>query len=209
LPARNRNCAETLALSVVLETNVVGTGVPPTVTIEPLLKFDPLTVSTTIAAPAFAACGEKPDTVGSWLRMLTENDTVPPPGPGFVTIPPRVPAFAVIAAGRLNVMDEPITLPGAPARIAVVDAMNPAPLTVTVVAPLPAPSDAGETLDMTGAGFAGPVTMNATGPLDPPPGGGLETLTSKTLLTISALLGMTTVMAVLLLLVGDNDRLPT
>jgi hypothetical protein len=64
LPARCRNDDKTVAVSAVLETNAVGTGVPPNVTVEPLLKFDPLTVSNRAAAPAFAVFGVKPDTVG-------------------------------------------------------------------------------------------------------------------------------------------------
>lgn len=51
-------------------------------------------------------------------------------------------------------MDEPATLPETPASVAVVDEMNPEPITVTVVAALPPGRDVGETLDMTGVGLA-------------------------------------------------------
>jgi hypothetical protein len=85
---------------------------------------------------------------------LTENEAAPPPGAGFAMRPLRVPGFAIAAVGRLNVMDEPATLPETPASVAVVDEMNPEPITVTVVAALPPGRDVGETLDMTGVGLA-------------------------------------------------------
>jgi hypothetical protein len=208
LPPLRRNPAVRVALSAVLETKVVGTGVPASVTVEPLVKFDPFTVSSRSAAPALAVIGVKDDSVGVTLRTPTENEALPPPGAGFAMRPERVPGLIVEAAVRLNVIDELETTPETPPSDAVVDEPNPAPVTVTVVAPPPAGRTAGETLVTLGTGLAGAVTVNTSELLLPPPGAGLETLTGVPPTATRALLGIITVMAVLLLLTGDKSRPP-
>jgi len=193
LPEPCKNDDASVPANVVAETNVVATGVPPNVIVEPFLKFVPETWIGVAAAPDRADVGEKPVTVGGWLMMLTVNDCVPPPGNGFETSPERLPEFASTAAGRLNVTALPETLPGTPPSTAVVLPMNPVPVTVTAVAALPALMLEGETPESDGAGLGAAVMVKATPPLAPPPGAGLVTRTGMAPGLLSADGGMNAV----------------
>jgi hypothetical protein len=163
LPEPRKNDAESVPDNVVAETNVVGTAVPANVIVEPFLKLVPETWIDVAAAPAFADVGEKPFTVGVGLRTLTVNDDAPPPGNGFVIRPERLPGFASCAAGRLNVIALPETVPATPPSVAAVLLLNPVPVTVMLVAEPPALILDGETPVIDGMGFGGAVMKNAMG----------------------------------------------
>jgi hypothetical protein len=208
LPEPCKNDATSVPDKDVAELNVVATGVPPNVIVEPFLKFVPETWIDVAAAPAFADVGEKPVTVGVGLMMLTVNDCVPPPGNGFEMSPERLPEFAIRAAGMLNVTVLPETLPGTPASVAVVLPMNPVPVTVTAVAALPAFILEGETPEIDGAGLGAAVMVKATPPLAPPPGAGLVTRTGMAPGFFSAEPGINAVSKFGVLELGETAKPP-
>jgi hypothetical protein len=202
VPAPCSMALVSVALSVVEETKVVGTGVPANVTTDVGVNPVPDTESATAGAPARADVGANALTVGAALRTLNENEAVPPPGCGFAIRPESVPGFAIAAAGRLNVMIEPEIVPGTPASVAEVLDMSPVAVRVTVVAPDPFRTVVGVTLLIAGAGLRAAATLKERGLVVPPPGGGLLMLTG-TDPGVSALAGMTTVTDVVVRDIGD------
>jgi hypothetical protein len=95
-------CAKSLegnvAVSNVELETVVGRRLPPTRTVEPALKFVPVTVKVTAASPAETVVGERllaPGTGLLTVKVVT-RDGLPP---GFVTVTKGVPATAMALAG--------------------------------------------------------------------------------------------------------------
>lgn len=208
LPEACRNEALSVPDNDVAELNVVATGVPPNVIVEPFLKLVPETWIDVAAAPALAVVGENAVTVGGRLIMLTANDCVPPPGNGFEIRPERLPGFAINAAVRVNVIVLPETAPGTPASIAVVLPMNPVPVTVTLVAGPPAFILEEETPEIDGAGLGAEVMVNVATWLVPPPGAGLVTRTGTVPGLLIAEGGMNAVSRFGVLELGETAKPP-
>ena len=92
VPAVAMSAARIVAVTCVALTNAVVLGAPLKVTVAPLTKPVPFTVSVNPAPPAVALVGESVVIVGGGL--VTEkftDDVVPPPGAGLVTDTGNVP----------------------------------------------------------------------------------------------------------------------
>jgi hypothetical protein len=149
----------------------VGAVYSPVLPIVPTVVYPPATPSTDHVAPWFVlpvtvavnCCACPTITVCAEGFTATTTSTanvsaleVPPPGVGVVTAISRLPAFANCAAGStaVNCVALPYVVASAVLPNSTTDcAQNPAPVTVSVVFPLPALIVAGEMALSTGAGF--------------------------------------------------------
>ena len=81
---------------------MVVSGVAPHITVEPLTKFAPVTVSVNGALPAIAEEGLRDEIVGPLTMNAIAAEEAPP---GFCTVRFNVPAAATRLAGMAAVMD--------------------------------------------------------------------------------------------------------
>jgi hypothetical protein len=177
VPAEAMSLAGIAAVSWVLLLNVVLRFEPFTRTTDPDTKLVPFTVSVNAALPAVTVLGEMLASEGAGFVTLTVSwPEEPPPGAALTTVITRLPAEATSPAGiaavswveltKVVVREEPLTWTTDPAT-------KPEPLTVSVKAPLPAVTLAGDTLVSDGAGL---FTVNVKVALVPPPGVGVKTV---------------------------------
>jgi hypothetical protein len=147
------------AVNCVELTNVVARVEPPKLTIEPAMKFVPLTVSVKAAPPATALFGEIMVIVGREAApLVTVKFTafeVPPPGAGLVTVTADVPVEAMLVAGiaAVNCVELTNVVAGAaPPKLTIDDATKFVPLIVSVKAAPPATALFGEIEVILGVG---------------------------------------------------------
>ena len=97
-PLRAKSLESNVAVSDVELETVVARELPRTRTVEPALKFVPVTVTVTPASPAETVVGERLLTPGTGLLTVkvVTRDGLPP---GFVTVTKGVPAAAMALAG--------------------------------------------------------------------------------------------------------------
>lgn len=87
VPAVAMSVAGTIAVSVVLEMNVVESGDPFQSAVEEARKFEPLSVNVNCAPPAVVDVGLMEERIGAELRTVNVCEfDVPPPGAEFVTV---------------------------------------------------------------------------------------------------------------------------
>src|SRR5216683_212002 len=184
-PADAMSLAGTAAVSCVLLTNVVVSGIPwiPNWTTDVVTKFVPLTVRVNDGPPAVALVGEIEviDGKGLLIANVAAADA-PPPGAGFVTVtltvPPVAISAAVIAAVTCVALTNVVVF-AAPLKLTTeVDAKF-VPLTVSVNAAPPAGAPAGNKVVIVGTGL---LMVNVAAAEIPPPGAGFVTVT----LTVAA-----------------------
>jgi hypothetical protein len=143
----------------------------PVLSTVPTVTYPPATPFTDHVAPWFVlpvtlavnccACPTTTVCAGGFTATTTTTlsgtaPEVPPPGAGVVTATGRLPAFANCAAvtTAVNCVPLPYVVASAVLPNSTTDcAVNPVPVTVSVVFPLPAFTVAGEMLLTTGAGF--------------------------------------------------------
>jgi hypothetical protein len=107
------------------------------------------------ACPTITVCAEGLTATTITTLSVTALE-VPPPGAGVVTATPTLPAFANCAAATtaVNCVPLPYVVASAVLPNSTTDcAQKPAPVTVSVVLPLPAFTVVGEMVLTTGAGF--------------------------------------------------------
>ena len=99
VPGAAVSAARSVAVNRVALTKVVVRSVPFQRTCEPVIKFEPLTVSAKPAPPAVALAGASKDKAGAGLldagALVTVNvcwADIPPPGVGVSTLICAVPA---------------------------------------------------------------------------------------------------------------------
>jgi hypothetical protein len=102
VPVLATSAARICAVTCVALTNDVVLFAPPKLTVAPLTKFVPFTVSVNAPEPAATPVGDKEVTVGTGfvaavILKFTAVD-VPPPGVGFVTVTAGVPTERTSAA---------------------------------------------------------------------------------------------------------------
>lgn len=155
--AEATSAAGIAAVSDVALTNVVARFVPFHCTVEVPVKPVPFTVSVNADAPAVAMAGESMPIAGPGLLMAKAAPAeVPPPGAGFTIVTVAVPAIARSAAEIAAVIwleFTSVVARLAPFHCTADAALNPLPVTVSVITPEPALADAGSTEAMAGAGF--------------------------------------------------------
>ena len=100
VPAVAMRVADTVAVSSVEETKVVGSAAPLQFTVEVETKFVPLTVNVNCASPALAHVGSSELIVGVALIVNVAAPDVPPHPP---TVIEAVPGVAISAAGTVAV----------------------------------------------------------------------------------------------------------
>jgi hypothetical protein len=166
------------AVSFVELTNVVAFAVPLKFTIEPDMKFVPLTVSVKPAPPAVTPFGLSDVIVGAGLLIANgEFPDVPPPGAGLATVTLTAPAVrispAVIAAVIWVALTNVVAL-GFPLKLTTELEMKFVPFTVNVKGAPPTIALAGERDVIAGNGL---FTVNDEFPDVPPPGAGFVTAT--------------------------------
>src|SRR6266478_861477 len=164
-PADAMSLAGTVAVSCVLLTNVVVSGIPwiPNWTTDVVTKFVPLTVRVNDGPPAVALVGEIEviDGKGLLIANVAAADA-PPPGAGFVTVTLTVPPVAISAAGIAAVTCVALTnavVFAAPLKFTTAPLTKPVPLRVSVNAAPPAVALVGESVVMTGDGLV-PVPLS-------------------------------------------------
>jgi len=175
--------AEMAACSCVLLTNVVVRADPFQLTTELLMKPFPFTVRVKAAPPAVAVDGESEVMLGKGFDALIVNEEpadVPPPGAGLNTVTCAVPAVAMSVAEMAARSCELLTnvvVRADPFQLTTELLIKPLPFTVRVKAALPAVPVDGESEVMLGGGFDALIVNEE--PADvPPPGAGLNTVTS-------------------------------
>ena|ERR1700730_5460407 len=110
VPAVLMSLAGTVAVSLMLLTNVVANFAPFHSTEDVETKFDPLTVSVKVAPPAKALVGESVVAFGTGLLTVkVAGAEVPPPGAGLLTVTLTVPAVAMSEAGTEALSLVPLT----------------------------------------------------------------------------------------------------
>ena len=172
------SAAAIAAVSEVALTKVVARFAPFHCTVEVPAKPVPFTVSVNAAAPAVAMAGESVPIAGVGLLMANAAPAdVPPPGAGFTIVTVAVPAVArsvaeIAAVTWFKLTSDVNRL--APFHCTCDAALNPLPVTVSVIAPEPALEDAGSTEAMAGTGFE--LIANDTPGDVPPPGPELTTV---------------------------------
>ena len=91
----------TAAVSEVALPYVVASAVVPHITVEPVTKFVPATVSVKSAPPAAAVAGVSEAILGAPIEKMDGVDAAPP---GLCTVTLRFPALVIDAAGTVAVM---------------------------------------------------------------------------------------------------------
>jgi len=184
VPADAISAAVMEAASWLTVKNVVGRFEPFQRTIDPFMKFDPLTRRVKPAAPAVVDDGFRLAIAGmgfaaAFTVKLTAFDN-PPPGAGLNTVTGIVPAMAMSAAEIEAVSCVAETKDvgrSLPFHRTTAPLTKLAPLTVSVNAP-PAVIEAGLSEVMLGTGFPATGLIVNTRAFDmPPPGAGLNTVT--------------------------------
>jgi len=178
VPIAAMSAAVIAACKLVLETNVVGRGIPFHCTEEDGRKLAPVTATVNAPPPTIADPGLKSAIEGG--ANCTVNDTlldVPPPGVGLATVTVAVPPLAMsvpsIAACKL-VLERNVVGRELPFHRTVDEETKFVPVIVNVKAGLPSSSTFGLSDVTVGIGLL-MVKVNA---LDvPPPGLGLDTAT--------------------------------
>ena len=103
VPAIAISPAVIVAVSVVLETNVVVRAEPLKSTVDDALKFVPFTVRVNCAPPAVVEVGEMLVVVGTgFFTVNVCAPDVPPPGAGFTTVMESVPPTAILLDGMVT-----------------------------------------------------------------------------------------------------------
>lgn len=154
VPAVATFAAGMAAVSIVELRNVVETDWPLKLTVEPALKFDPLTVSVNAPLPMAMFVGEMLLRTGNGLLTVKfDAFDVPPSGAGFVIVMAFVPAAAMLAAGIAAVSDVALmNVVGCatPSKFRTAPDTKFDPVTVSVNAALPATALAGANALTTG-----------------------------------------------------------
>jgi len=101
VPAAAIRAAGTVAVSCVVETKAVVSGLPFQFTVEPEMKFVPFTDSVNCGPPAVAHVGLSEPIVGTALIVNVAAFEVPPQE--LTTVIEAVPAVAISAAGTVAV----------------------------------------------------------------------------------------------------------
>jgi hypothetical protein len=156
VPAVAISEANIVVVICVLLTKVVALGAPLKLTMAPLKKPTPLTVSVNGAEPATALEGERELIVGTALLIANETAFDVPPGAGFVTVTGAVPAVAISAAviAAVNcVAFTNVVVLAAPLNFTTDVETKPVPFTVRVKAAPPAMALVGEREVSVGAGL--------------------------------------------------------
>src|SRR5205823_11547226 len=136
VPAAATSAAAMAAVSCVALTNVVVRVAPFHLTVLPLTKPVPVTVSVKAALPAAVLVGDSAARVGD--ELFTVNvcaAEVPPPGVGVTTVTCGVPAAATSAAAMAAVSCVALTnvvVRVAPFHLTVLPLTKPVPVTVSV-----------------------------------------------------------------------------
>lgn len=181
VPAVAISAAVMAAVICVALTKVVVLAAPLKFTTEAATKLVPLTVRVKAAPPAVALVGESEVIVGA--RLLTVKLVavdVPPPGAGFVTVTPSVPAVAMSAAVIEAVTWVALTnvvVRALPLNFTLEEGTNPVPFTVRVKPAPPAVALVGDSVVIVGAGL---FMVNDCTLVVPPPGAGFVTVTLTT-----------------------------
>jgi hypothetical protein len=177
VPATAISPAVIVAVTVVLEMNVVTRPEPLKLTVDEALKFVPVTVSVNCAPPAVVDVGEMLVVVGAGLFTVKVCvPEVPPPGPGFTTVIESVPPTAIFPAGTVMlivVLEMNVVTNGMPLKSMVDDALKFVPVTVSVKLGPPAVVDVGEMEVAVGAGL---LIVSVCELEVPPPGAGFVTV---------------------------------
>jgi hypothetical protein len=179
-PAVAISAAVIVAVTWVALTKLVVVAVPLKFTTEDELKFVPFTVKVKADPPARADVGESELIDGNGLLTVNEElADVPPPGAGFVTVTPSVPAVAISGAvieAVTCVASTNVVVLGVPLKFTTEPETKPVPFTVSVKAEAPAIALVGESEVIAGAGL---LTPNDELVEVPPPGAGLVTVIGK------------------------------
>jgi hypothetical protein len=97
--------AGTVTVSEVLVTLLGVKSVPPKLTVAPVTKVPPFTVSVNCPRPAVVAEGLRLEMVGVGLLTVKVNALdAPPPGAALLTVTFREPAVLIADAGTLTVI---------------------------------------------------------------------------------------------------------
>src|SRR5450432_67557 len=172
VPAVAMSAAGTVAVTLVLLTNVVVRLPPFHFTTLPCTKLVPFTVRVNDAPPAVALLGESEVAVGTGLLMMKFFECeVPPPGAGFITVTSTVPALAmseaVIAAVSVVLLTKVVGR-AEPFHCTTEVETNFVPVTVRVNAESPAVMLLGESDVSVGTGL---LIVKVIALEIPPPGG--------------------------------------
>jgi len=177
VPAVAISAAVIVTVTVVLETNVVASGIPLKSIVDEPLKFVPVTVNVKDGPPAVVEVGEMLAVVGIGLLIVSVCAfEVPPPGAGFTTVMDAVPAVAISPAVIMAVtvvLDTKVVLRAEPLKSTVDDALKFVPVTVSVNCAPPAIVEVGEREVVVGSGL---LTVKVCEPEVPPPGPGFTTV---------------------------------
>src|SRR6266850_1973300 len=173
------------ALTCEDETNAVGRSTLFHRTIDPGMKLLPFTVSVNAGPPAVADVGLRLVVVGTGLVAAVIVNVcafdVPPPGAGLNTVTCAVPGLAMSESGieALTCEDETNVVGRfEPFHRTIDPGMKLLPFTVSVNAGPPAVADVGLRLVVVGTGLVAAVIVNVCAFDVPPPGAGLNTVTS-------------------------------
>ena len=178
VPAVAMSEAGTVAVTLVLLTNVVVRLAPFHFTTLPCTKLVPFTVRVNCGPPAVALLGESEVAVGTGLLMVKFFECeVPPPGAGFITVTGTVPALAmseaVIAAVTFVLLTK-VVVRAEPFHCTTEVETKFVPVTVRVNAVPPAVMLLGESDVSVGTGL---LIVKLIALEVPPPGGGFITVT--------------------------------
>src|SRR5256885_4805646 len=178
VPAAATSAAAMAAVSCVALTKTVVRAAPFQLTVEPLTKLLPLTVSVKAALPADVLVGDRAARVGD--ELFTVNvcaAELPPPGAGVTTVTCGVPAAATSAAAMAAVSCVALTkvvVRVAPFHLTVLPLTKPVPFTVSVKAGPLTSALLGVRPVSVGAGL---FTVNVCAAEVPPPGAAVTTVT--------------------------------
>jgi hypothetical protein len=172
------------AVNFVAFTNVVTRGLPFHCTTELLTKLLPFTVNVNPGEPALNMFGVIVVIAGNGLFAAVIVNVaaadVPPPGVGFVTVTPGVPAVATSVAktGIVNcVALIKVVVRAVPLKFTTEVEMKFVPITTSVNPDEPAAIVLGDNDVIVGAGFVAAVTVNVAAADVPPPGARFVTVT--------------------------------
>lgn len=199
LPAVATSAAVMAAVNCVLLTKVVVRVLPFQRTAEPLTKLLPVTVRLKAALPARSELGFKLVIVGAGLLIVKlAAPELPPPGVGLKTVTFAVPAEAASAAVMLAdncVLLAKVVVRSLPFQRTTEFATNPVPFTIKVKVLVPAVTALGLRLVIVGAGL---LIVKVIALVVPPPGVGLNTVTSAVPVLAKSVVGSVAVNCVAL-----------
>ena len=180
VPAVAMSDAGTEAVSLLAELKVVVKAAPFHLTVAPLRKLLPFTVSLNAEPPAVALLGLIEEIVGGLLALVmvkVKALEAPPPGAGLTTVTLAVPGAVTSEAGTLAVncvLETKVVVRAVPFQLMVASLTKLVPVAVRVNWPLPAAIELGEMLVSVGAGL---LMVKVKALEVPPPGAGLTTVT--------------------------------